>query len=280
MSNRATHAWCPACKEESAISAAGNCLWCGGPTEERRPPKRGGWKRPDLAGSRYTEAQLRALHLLHLRGESLNSLAKQTHEKVGYKTHASAATAISREWKRLGLKARDRIESCVKASTTHGRGGRNRDESAYRRWFKEQHGLYQPTCKGVKSQHPQKGEPCQLPAVEGSEFCQAHAPERRERIEAHLSRMRAVAPAKEMVPMAPFSAWLRRRREELGTWTAVAEALGRDVSLVHAYGRGIDTSRKRPKTEIGRATVEELLEADGTASFEDLYAVEDAAVAA
>jgi hypothetical protein len=278
LADRPTHGWCPSCKEESAIDNAGNCLWCGKATEQR--PKRGGWKRPDLQGSRYTEAQLRALHLAHQRGASINSLAKRTFDKVGYKTPGSAATAIGREWKNMGLKARDRIEQTVLSSTKHGRGGRNRDEGAYRRWFKRTNGLYRPTCKGVRAQHPRKGEPCQRPAMEGSEFCSSHDPERRKTIKAHLSKMRASAPAREMVPMAPFAAWLQQRREELGSWSAVAEHVERTISLVHCYGRGLDSATKQPKDLIGRSTVEELLEADGTTTFDDLYAAEREAVAA
>jgi hypothetical protein len=216
---------------------------------------------------------LRALHLAHQRGASINSLAKQTFDKVGYKKHHGAAVAISREWKRMGLKARDRIEATVKASTKHGRGARDRDEGAYRRWFKETHGLYRPTCKGVRAQPPRKGDPCDAPAQEGPEYCFAHDPARRQEVEQILASARLRQARDEMVPMAPFAAWLCRRRAELGTWAAVAERVDRNVSLIHNYGRSLGTNRQ-PKAEIGRTTVEQLLEADGTATFDDVYDVE------
>jgi hypothetical protein len=280
MATRPTHGWCSGCKEESAIDNAGTCLWCGGPTEQRR--KRGGWKRPDLAGSRYTEDQLRALHLVHIRGEqSINSLAKQTFERVGYKSHHTAAVAISRQWKRLGLKARDRIEATVKASTKHGLAPKHGPRPGYntykRRVLRGQED--QPPCGGVRTQPPRKGEPCDARAMHGSEFCFAHDPERREEVEQILVDARLKQYRDEMVPMAPFVAWLRRRRAELGSWSAVADGMGRNISLIHNYGRGL-TSNRQPKEEIGRTTVEELLEADGTATFEDLYTTEPVAVAA
>lgn len=52
----------------------------------------------------------------------------------------------------------------------------------------------------------------------------------------------------------------------------------REIAIADNYGRGLSSNR-RPKEEIGRSTVEDLLEADGTATFEDLYATERAAAA-
>jgi hypothetical protein len=279
--DRPTHGWCPTCKEDSAIDAAGNCLWCGGPTQQRQQRNRGGWKRPDLAGSRYTEPQLRALHLAHMRGESLNSLAKQTHQVVGYKTYGSAAAAISRDWKRMGLCARDRVEASVKASTKHGLAPKHGSRPGYgtykRRVLRGE--ADRPRCKGIRTQPPRKGEPCESPAMQGSEYCFGHDPERRAEVEQILVDARLRQSDRDMIPMAPFAAWLRRRQRELGTWRAVAESVGRDVTLVNCYGRGRTTNRQ-PKGEISRSTVEALLAADGTATFGELYGAADADVEA
>ena len=268
MSERLTHGYCDACRQDSAIDARGRCLWCDGPTRQRA--KRGGWKRPNLRGSRYSDAQLRALHVAHLRGQSLNALAEQTYEAVGYGSQGSAVSAISREWKRRGLRALDRIESTVRASTKHGRAPREgRDNAAYRRWFKAQNDRYQPLCVGVKRQAPRKGEPCQRPAIEDSDYCQSHDPSRELARQAHLVRVRARQPVKAMVPMAPFAAWLRRRRDELGTFTVVADRVELSKGLVGAYADG---KRGRRKLDvIGRDVVQRCLDADGTATFEDLY---------
>lgn len=276
MSER-THGWCPTCREESAVDRDGRCLWCDTPTRVRR--KRGGWKRPDLRGSRYTEPQLRAMHVAHMRGDSLNSLAKRTFHQVGYTNRNSAVQAISRQWKRMGLPVRGRIESCVRVSTKHGRKSRNisnAEQIAYRRWLRDQRGWRavqgpgQPQCKGVRRQHPRKGEPCQRPAQEGSDYCSSHDPRRELARQAHLVKVRARQPERRMVPLAPFSRWLERRHDELGTWKAVAEAACLSLSSVRNYSLGID-GFKRPKYEVGADVVERVLEADGTAYLEELY---------
>ena len=274
--SRDTHAWCPACREESAIDKRRRCLWCGGPTKQRT--RRGGWKRPDIAGSRYSEEQLRALHVAHMRGASINALAKQTYERVGYASPGTAATTISREWKRLGLRARDRIEQTVLSSTKHGRKRRNvtnAEQNAYRRWLAKQRGWKavqgpgQERCAGIRRNHPRKGEPCERPAMEGSRYCWAHDPAAEAARVEHLAEMRSRATEREMVPMAPFTAWLNHRRAELGTNRALAASIGLSPSMVTAYLRG--ANRGGPITEIGRDVIERCLEADGTASFADLY---------
>jgi len=197
VSDRPTHAFCPVCGEESAIDAERRCLWCRGETVERR--RRGGWTRPDLRGSRYTEAQLRALHLAHMRGSSIRSLAKRTYRKAGYRSFRSAELAIGREWRRLGLAARDRIEQVVISSTKHGRAPRRRtsvEDSYYRRWLRERRGWRairgpgRPRCKGRRLSYPRKGEPCLRPAMEGSEYCAQHDPARREERLVHMAAMR------------------------------------------------------------------------------------------
>lgn len=267
---RPTHAYCPACKQDSALDHEQRCLWCGGPTEQRR--KRGGWKRPDLRGSKFTADQLRVLHVMHMRGASANSLAAQVYERVGYISKGSALTAMLREWKRMGLKSRDRIEATVKASTKHGLAPKHGPRPGYARYKRViLHGNEDRQCAGVRQQAPRKGEPCNKPPLAGSDFCFAHDPEWAEWRDLHLANARAQAPEREMVPMAPFTRWLQQRREELGSWTAVAGRVDRHVALVHCYGRGIGTTSKQPKTEIGRDTVEELLDADGTTTFEALY---------
>ena len=279
-SRRPTHGYCPSCREDSAIGFDETCLWCGGPTEQRDVKKRGGWRRPDIAGSRYTEPQLRALHLMHTKGASINNLAKQSYEKVGYRTHASAAVAISREWKRMGLPVRDRIEQVRKTCTTHGLAPKHGPRPGYgpykRKVLRGQED--QPACAGVRTQHPRKGEPCDRPAMYGSEYCFVHDPALHDEVVEIAAKMRERQPEVEMVPLAPFATWLRARHAELGGWEAVADRMGRSTSLIHCYAREINTATKQPKTEIGRDLVADLLDTYGGATFTDLY--EPAEVAA
>jgi hypothetical protein len=287
MNDRPTHGWCPTCREDSAVDRACRCLWCGGETEQRRPAKRGGWKRPDLR-SKLTDDQLRALHVAHMQGRSINSLAKDIYLRVGYSSHGSCATAISKQWKRLGLSARDRIEQTGRSSTKHGRKRRAQtraEQNAYRRWLAEQRGWRaiqgpgRPRCAAVKKQHPGKGDPCQRPALEDSEFCQSHDPRRQLAHQAHMAKLRARRPRKPLVPLEPFAQWCEQRAAELGSNRALAERLGVSASTVSDYIKRRDGNR-RPKTEIGVEVVERCLEAEGSASFDELYNADRVEIAA
>lgn len=264
-----THAYCPACREESAIDRQGRCLWCEGPTEQRKPrKKRGGWKRPDLRGSRYTEAQLRALHAAHLQGRSVNSLAKDTYAKVGYGSASSAATAIGREWKRLGLAARDRVEQVRLTCTVHGMAPKHGSRAGYSK-FRRKKGIggwsYRPVCEAVRTQAPRKGEPCDRPAMEGSSFCHVHDPARREQVERITAEMRRRV-VREPLPIEPFLSWLRSLHAEHGTWRAVGELLQADPTLLHRFHR-------QPRDTIERRTVAKYAEAAGL-DVEDIYAAD------
>jgi hypothetical protein len=259
--------WCPTCEEYTALVDAGVCSWCDGPLIERK--RRGGWKRPDLHGGRYTDAMLRALYRAHIeQGLSINELAKRTYARVGYKTHGSAASRISEEWQRLGLPARDRIEATRLASTTHGHGARDRDEQGYRRFLRDQRGWNslqgpgRPDCKGVKRQPPGQGQPCQRHAMEGSDFCAQHDPTRELVRQAHLAAMRRRLPPRDVLPMEPFAAWLRSLLAEHGSMREVARLLDGPYTALCQYAKGKGTD-KQSKPTIGRTTVERYASAAG-----------------
>lgn len=236
------------------------------PADDDEPARRGGWTRPDRRGSRYTEPQLRALHLAHVRGQSLNALGKQTHRKVGYKSAGSAAMAMSREFKRMGLPITERVDQVRKTCTVHGLAPKHGPRPGYKR-FKRTHGIepgYRPTCAALRSTHPRKGDPCDRPAMHGSEFCYQHDPARQAEQREQLARMRANSPAhtKPMLPIGPFADWLQKRRAELGGWRAVEESCG--TGSVHRWGT-------RKISRIGRDTVERILDFDGTATIAEIY---------
>lgn len=276
QSARETHRYCPACKESSAVDGDLLCLWCGGPTEAEQPKRRrrGGWKRPGRT-SLYSEAQLRALHVFHTReGLSINELAKRTFAATGYKTHGSAASAISKQWKSLGLPARDRIAATVAASTRHGMAPKHGPRPGYgtykRRVLRSE--ADQPLCQGVRQNHPRKGEPCGRPATKGSRFCPQHDPELAVRRRIHLERVHArqrAALAASAVPMAPFAAFVDQMRLETGSIHRAGERLGLHPSAVSTYARGLG-SDKKPKETIQRATVERVFEHAGV-TFEEIY---------
>lgn len=256
--------FCRHCDDEVTTGPDNICPFCESNTREKAKPVRGGWSRPDRRGSKYTETQLRALHVAHLRGRSINALARQTYEQVGYATHGTAANAISRQWKHLGLAARDRIEQAVLSSTKHGRKRRNQtnvEQNAYRRWHAKQMGWNalqgpgRPRCAGVRTQHPDKGGPCERAAMEGSEYCLQHDPARRAEVVSHLEAVRANIPPKRMVPMGPFTQWLMGIHAELGSWREVGAAVGLSISAVHCYGRGLSPTDKQPKHEVGAEVI-------------------------
>lgn len=274
-------AHCPACRETVTpiVDQDGLpiCPWCDTPTLAHR---RGGWKRPDMtARCKFTDLQLQALHVAHVeQGMSINRLAKQTYNKVGYKSRHSAARAISAGFKRLGLPARDRIEATRLASTTHGRGGRDRDEQAYRRFMKAQRGWNslqgpgRPRCKAVKTQPPGKGQQCTRHALADSDYCTQHDPRRELERQAHMARMRRRRPAAPVLPMGPFTAWLNALHAEHGSWAAVARLVGVNRSAVHAYAHGLGTNNK-PKDRISKVTVERWARAVGV-TVSDIYRTE------
>lgn len=267
-----THGWCPTCKEESAIDRNGNCLWCDAPTVELSK-RCGGWKRPDLAAKRkVTDIQLQALHRAHMQGQSLNSLAKRTYEKLGCASSGAAATAISRGWKRLGLRARDRVEQVRLTCTVHGKAPKHGPRPGYSA-YKRRAGLkppYRPRCKADRKQAPRRGEPCERSALMDSKYCYSHDPRFELERQAYLAKVRARQPRREMVSMAPFAEWLCRRREELGSVKALARSTGISYTLLCRYVKGLD-GEGRPKSTITREGVEAALAADGTATFRELY---------
>ena len=187
--------YCPACRERTGLTERGVCAWCDTPLTAKR-----GGGRPPGAGCRFTDEQLRALHVAHLRGQSINELAKQVFEQVGYASYGSCATSISAAWKRLGLDARDRIEMTVLKSTKHGRAGRAQqrehgpDYARYRREQKRKNGeTHGRRCDALRKHAPRKGQPCSGSALNDSDFCYQHDPRFEADRNAHMMRMRSLA---------------------------------------------------------------------------------------
>ncbi len=84
--------WCPKCREETGLTTRGICEWCDTPLSYKTGRKPG-------SGSKMTDEQLRALHVAHVEHDrSINELAKATYVKLGYASHGSCATSISKGW--------------------------------------------------------------------------------------------------------------------------------------------------------------------------------------
>lgn len=187
----ATHAYCPACSEESAIDREGRCLWCGGRT--RRKIRNGG--KPAGVYGKLSNDHLRALHVAHMQGTSIRELGRRIYERMGYASPQTAAMGISTGWKRLSLPARPQGEATSKSNVerrTPGSPG-TADRSTYKKWLRRKAGAQRP-CQGVRLSYPRKGEPCQRWAMHGSDYCLQHDPDRRAEVVARVEAAREAAP--------------------------------------------------------------------------------------
>lgn len=168
------------------------------PPEVEGPRRTGGRRR---GAGLLSEAQVRACHALYQRGLSVRQVAERVWERAGYATPASCAESLQHMFARRGLPRRSVREALVMRNWRHGRGTRDRDEGAYRRWLREQgrgfDGPYRPPCAGTR----RDGAPCRRPAAADGAYCVAHDPRRREELAAHLARGR-VRLAGEAHPLA------------------------------------------------------------------------------
>lgn len=110
-------------------------------------PKRGG--RPRL----FTDAQLRAAHVIYEREQlSMNDLSVLLSTQ-GQGTQGGVVSALHYGWKRLGLKQRAKAETQRLAHHRRGRVPK-----------------INPVCAGTK----RSGEPCTAKAKHGEQFCVSH----------------------------------------------------------------------------------------------------------
>ncbi len=182
-----------------ALSFAGAAWWDIYPGHEVEAPTYTGAPRGKPMGKYrlLSDDQVRAAHKLYVdRQLSLRALGALLYERFGYASAKSCSMGLHTAFIGLGLPRRDRIEATVLASLKHGksrRAERSTPESlAHRRALRKDR---QPQCAGVKASYPDKGRPCQRPALAGSKFCIGHDPERAEQREAILRDARARAGA-------------------------------------------------------------------------------------
>lgn len=232
---------CGAPKSKQAHS----CRACGfkrrsgrqfGPRPTHKPPKN------------ISDELLLECRRLYASGLSIRQVAERVHPQTTYASVNACKTALFSLFRTRGWKLRPQAEVTRARNFKHGRKARgisNTSDVAYRHWLKNQRGWKrvsgpgQPTCKGIKKQHPRKGEPCTHPAMEGSEFCYSHDPQRELERQAICARMRAKGIYREpVIDAASFTAWLAGLREQLGGWRQVAELIGADTSAAHRWGTG------------------------------------------
>jgi hypothetical protein len=234
--------------------------------------------RPGHQARHITEDQIQEARRRYLAGESFNALAKSMLADTGYSSWQTCASGLCRIFKARGWPARERIQATVAASYKHGLKKRD-TQRGYNRLKREREGKWRPYCKGVRRQHPRKGEPCKRKAMFGSDYCVAHDPDRAAELAQHIrsvSPARVPSPPVERVLVAPLSAWLLEQYERLGAWKEVAALVEQDHNNTYGYAHPAGKHRTR---KVLRSTVERMLAAarsNGTqVSFEDLYGKED-----
>ncbi|RDI73286.1 hypothetical protein Gocc_2886 [Gaiella occulta] len=215
-----------------------------------RHGRRGG--RPKGVYAKVTEPQLRALHHLYVTEVvSVRELGRRYWQRLGYASAAAAATSLDGLFRDRGLPLRSRSEALAIRNTKHGRRRRALGETgeavaAYRRWLKETEGRYRPACKGVSTQAPRKGSPCQKPAMAGSDYCFNHDPalaERRAEItrstRARIPRRRTVAWATVLEQLSP---WLGRQDHPASRLAEATGVPGGTCSRLLRHGPGTITA--------------------------------------
>jgi hypothetical protein len=146
------------------------------------------------------EGLLAEARRLYASGLSLRQVAAELYPRTRYATVASCAEALYGHFKRRGWKLRAQREVTAARNYKHGRKPRaqtRQQQNSYRRWLAAQRGWQaiqgpgRPLCKGVKTNPPGKGTPCQRHALVDSEYCYSHDPRRALERHALSARMRA-----------------------------------------------------------------------------------------
>lgn len=264
---------CPRCGGAKSKQAR----QCGRCWAQLGAPRAGSGPRPDARiPSCIRLEDLEEARRLYATGLSLRQVAAILHPRTDYKTVASCAEGLYSLFKTRGWKLRPQRAVTAARNYRHGRKARTQtreEQNEYRRWLADQRGWNsvqgpgQELCKGVKTQPPRKGSPCEHHAMEGSEFCWNHDPARALEREAQLARMRRRLPSKPMLSAAPFAAWLLQVYDELGSWDAVAERTALSTTQAHRYAR-------RPAEWIGVDRVQRSAAAAAT-TLEAIYGAVD-----
>ena len=145
---------------------------------------RGGGKPAGVYGY-LTDAQVRACHVLYMRGESVRSIAERIAPRTRYATVKSCANGLWGYFVRLDLPRRSQSEATIAANHQRASGLTKRELKVRRGEI-----LERPLCAGVKAFYPRRGAPCQVRASAGSAYCAAHDPTRAEERRRHLAAMR------------------------------------------------------------------------------------------
>lgn len=231
----ATRVYCATCEETQLDSGMSRCAWCDGELTPLGPTRK--YKR--RKDSRWTDLKVNQCYEAYLKGHSCNQIAAVIWESMGFASQNGCSNALFREFKLAGFKLRSQRSVTASRNFKHGRAtreGRVKSGSgAYRRWFKEQNGRYNPECKH---------DGCTRHAMDDDEFCYAHSPAREQQRNDHLAAMRAKRGPSTFVPGENHSnakltnADVLEIRASDKTQRELAERFGVTVSSISNIRRG------------------------------------------
>lgn len=270
--------WCPTCKDISTVDATWRCPWC-----------------DTLTASKVTR---RMTHVSS--GDIEYELTPEQHQKASQKRSQRYLTdedlALARA---LYQDQKMTMSQVAQELWSQERGRRHtnvvRVEEALRRSFRRAGYATRTTkesnagvlfrgklCEATK----RNGEQCSQSARKESRFCVWHDPET-EAASKRRGQLAAMRAKREWVgrqlPMEPFVAWLTERKRQLALPPEKRRYPNRDESLVRlSRATGIDAStlikwmrfensKREPKHLITPKKVQEVLDHDGTTTFQAVY---------
>ena len=181
--------YCPTCEESSLDTGGTRCAWCDGVlvgfTDRPRSRQR-------RSHGNLSDAQVDQIYDAYLKGSSVRDIAKVVWEKLGYANAHTCANSIYYNLDAAGYKLRSNATVLRRRNYRHGMGARD-NKVAYKRWKRRQDPTKLRKCKGSKLTYPQKGRPCDRYALDGSDYCYQHDPEKRADVLAHVAKARAAA---------------------------------------------------------------------------------------
>lgn len=231
----ATRVYCATCEEAQLDSGMSRCAWCDGELTPLGPTRK--YKR--RKDSRWTDLMVNQCYEAYLKGSSCNQIAAVIWEKLGFASQNACSNAIFREFKLAGFKLRSQSSVTASRNFKHGRATREgrvtSGDSAYRRWFKEQNGRYNPECAH---------DGCTKHAMDADTFCYAHSPAREKQRNDHLAAMREKRGPSPFQPGEAHSNAkltaenVREIRTSQETQRALAERFDVSVSSISNIRRG------------------------------------------
>lgn len=179
-------AFCPRCDDQTIVDKRGACPFCDTPLlgVPRQPGPRG----PAARLIRESLVQ-DARRLYYDERLSMRQVAARIHPHTEYASVASCAQSLYDQFKVRGWRLRDQRAVTAERNRRHGHARRGQRDG-YRRWLREQRDDYQPQCSGTVKNGPRKGQQCQLRSVTGEAYCQAHHPDRQQRLDEMCAGMR------------------------------------------------------------------------------------------